>query len=335
MADQTKKINKRYLILLLILVFLVFILGVLFGRYPKLGLMSFRTILEDPIAQSLVLRLRLPRMITALLVGMTLAGAGLAMQMLFSNPLVEPGFLGVSQGAAFGAALAIVFVSNMAWVVQGFSMFFALVGMFTSYLLAEKFRLGSWVLKLVMAGMIISAFFSSGVGIMKFVADPTNQLQEITFWLLGSLSSITWDRLLSIIVPVLLGLIVLFLLRWRLNVLSLEDRVAFSLGVHPTVERVILLVAAIIPVAATVSISGIVGWVGLLIPHVTRQIFGVNAQYSLPASMLLGGIFVMIADTISRAAFASEVPLGILTSLFGAMLFTVVLIRRKTSMEIS
>ena len=335
MVDQKHKKNIQFLFILLLLVVIVFVLGVLFGRYPKTGIMSPQTLLQDPVAQSLVLRLRLPRMIAALLVGMTLAGAGLAMQMLFSNPLVEPGFLGVSQGAAFGAALAIVFISNIAWVVQGFSMFFALVGMFASYLLAERFRLGSWVLRLVMAGMIISAFFSSGVGVMKFVADPTNQLQEITFWLLGSLSSVTWNRLLSIIFPVVLGLIILYLLRWRLNVLSLEDRVAFSLGVHPTVERVILLIAAIIPVAATVSISGIVGWVGLLIPHITRQMIGVNAQYSLPASMLLGGIFVMIADTIARAAFASEIPLGILTSLFGAILFTFVLIRRKTSMELS
>ncbi len=334
MAEEKRKTNKKYLIILFISVFIIFILGVLYGRYPQTGFIPLRTLFEDPIAQSLVLRLRLPRMIAALLVGMTLAGAGLAMQMLFSNPLVEPGFLGVSQGAAFGAALAIVFISNYAWVVQGFSMVFALVGMIASYLLAEKFRLGSWVLRLVMAGMIISAFFSSGVGIMKFVADPTNQLQEITFWLLGSLASITWDRLLSVIFPVIIGLVVLYLLRWRLNVLSLEDRVAFSLGVHPKIERIVLLVAAIIPVAAIVSISGIVGWVGLLIPHVTRQIFGVNAQYSLPASMLLGGIFVMIADTISRAAFASEIPLGIITSLFGAILFTIVLIRRNTTMEI-
>jgi iron complex transport system permease protein len=334
MAEEKRKTNKKYLIILFISVFIIFILGVLYGRYPQTGFIPLRTLFEDPIAQSLLLRLRLPRMIAALLVGMTLAGAGLAMQMLFSNPLVEPGFLGVSQGAAFGAALAIVFISNYAWVVQGFSMVFALVGMFASYLLAEKFRLGSWVLRLVMAGMIISAFFSSGVGIMKFVADPTNQLQEITFWLLGSLASITWDRLLSVIFPVIVGLVVLYLLRWRLNVLSLEDRVAFSLGVHPKIERIVLLIAAIIPVAATVSISGIVGWVGLLIPHVTRQIFGVNTQYSLPASMLLGGIFVMIADTISRAAFASEIPLGIITSLFGAILFTVVLIRRNTTMEI-
>lgn len=325
--------RKQFLILIL-LVLLVFVGGLLFGRYPKFGWISLRTIQTDPIAQSLILRLRLPRMIAALLVGMTLAGAGLAMQMLFSNPLVEPGFLGVSQGAAFGAALAIVLVSNTAWVIQSFAMVFALLGMLASYLLAQHFNLGGWVLRLIMAGIIISAFFSSGLGVMKFLADPNNQLQEITFWLLGSLASVTWTRLLTILAPVLIGLTALYLLRWRLNVLSLEDRIAFSIGIHPTVERAILLIAAIVPVAATVSISGLVGWVGLLIPHITRQLFGVNTQFALPASMLLGGIFVMLSDTIARAAFGAEVPLGILTSLFGAILFTSILLRGKSSIEV-
>ena len=335
MAEQQQSAYRKKLFGLVLIVIVVFVAGTLFGRYPKVGFMPIRALFEDKIAQALILRLRLPRMITALLVGMTLAGAGLAMQMLFSNPLVEPGFLGVSQGAAFGAAIAIVFVSNVAWVIQGFSMFFALIGMFASYLLAQRFRLGSWVLRLVMAGIIISAFFSSGLGIMKFVADPTNQLQEITFWLLGSLSSVTWNRLISIIIPVLSGLLVVYLLRWRLNVLSLDDRIAFSMGVQPTVERVALLIAAIIPVAATVSVSGLVGWVGLLIPHITRQIFGVNAQYSLPASMLMGGIFVMISDIVARSAFAAEIPLGILTALFGAFIFSIVLIRKNTTIEVS
>lgn len=308
-------------------------LSLQFGRYPAPGFISWEQISQDELARLLVVNLRLPRLLTALLLGISLSAAGSVFQMLFANPLVEPGFLGVSQGAAFGAALCIVFLGGSAVVVQGVSAGFAFMGLGFSYLLARRIRYGGWVLRLVLAGIAVSALFSAGLGILKYLADPLRQLPEITFWLLGGLSSVTWGQLLSILPAALVGLVVLFLFRWRLNLLALNDETAFAMGAAPKRERLLLLAAAVLPTAAVISVAGMVGWVGLIVPHIARRLFGSDTRFTLPGSMLLGAIFVIICDDLARTLLAGEIPLGILTSLLGAAIFILLMASRTVKVD--
>jgi len=311
----------------------VFLLSLFIGRYPQPGIASPWQLAGDDLAMRLIWNLRLPRLLTAMLLGASLSAAGAAFQMLFTNPLVEPGFLGVSQGAAFGAALAIIALGNAAWLVQGSAVVFAFLGLTLSYFLARRVRFGGWVLRLVLAGIAVSAFFSSGVGILKFLADPLSQLPEITFWLLGGLWSVEWKDLLSILPLVLIGIYILYRMRWRLNLLSLEDEVAFSLGTTPQRERTLALAAGVAATAAVISVSGIVGWVGLLVPHLARRIFGADGRYVIPASILLGAGFTIVCDDLGRTVLAGEIPLGILTSLLGALAFMVLMMARKVQVK--
>lgn len=319
----------RVLLLLAIGLAAIFAFSLFLGRYPIPGLIGMERLATDQLAQRLVWNLRLPRMLVAVLLGMALAAAGTVFQMIFANPLVEPGFLGVSQGAAFGAAFSIIFLSSSAVVVQGSAAFFALLGLGVSYFLARRVRFGGWVLRLVLAGIAVSALFSSGVGMLKFIADPLSQLPEITFWLLGGLWRVTWSEAWTVLPVVALSLLVMYQMRWRLNLLSLDDEIAFSLGVAPGRERALLLVAAVASTAAVISVSGMVGWIGLIVPHLARRIFGADARYSLPASMLIGGSFTLICDDVARTLLAGEIPLGVLTSLVGAALFIVMMLTQN------
>jgi iron complex transport system permease protein len=312
---------------LVVLLIAVFLISLLIGRYPKFGLIPFSSLVNDELGRSLVLNLRLPRLLTAVLLGMSLSAAGTIFQMIFGNPLVEPGFLGVSQGAAFGAAFSIIFITNSAWAVQISAVVFAFMGLGLSYLFAHRVRFGGWVLRLVLAGIAVSALFSSGMGILKYIADPLNELQEITFWLLGGLWSITWPKFLSILPAVAIGLYIAYRMRWRLNLLSLSDETAHSLGSSPGRERSLLIFAGVVATAAVVSVAGLVGWVGLIIPHIVRRIFGADARYVIPGSMLIGAIFTVICDDLGRVVLAGEIPLGILTSLIGAIIFMFLMAR--------
>jgi len=311
----------------------VFVGSLYIGRFPGVTIFEPFGFLEDNLAQRLVLNLRLPRLITALLLGMSLSAAGTVLQMIFANPLIEPGFLGVSQGAAFGAAFSIIFLGSSAWMVQGMAGIFALLGLVFSYFLARRVRFGGWVLRLVMAGIAVSALFSAGVGVLKFFADPLSQLPEITFWMLGGLYSVTWNRLLAVLPAALIGLFIMYRMRWRLNLLSLDDDVAFSLGAAPGRERAIVLFAAVLSTASLISISGVIGWVGLIVPHIARRMFGADGRYSLPAAVLIGGIFTMISDVLARTLLAGEIPLGILTSMIGSVFFIGLMLSRNIQVE--
>ena len=308
---------------------LIFVLSLFLGRYPQTGLVRLNQLRENELAKLLVFNVRLPRLLTALLLGMVMASAGTVFQMIFANPLVEPGFLGVSQGAAFGAALGIVFLGASSVAVQGLAIVFAFLGLGFSYLLAQRMRIGDWLLRLVLAGIAVSALFSAGVGIIKFMADPMRQLPEITFWMLGGLASITWTKFLSILPACLVGLAIMLIFRWRLNLLALEETTAFSLGAAPRRERLLLMTAAVLATAAIISVAGIVSWVGLIMPHIARGLFGSDTRRSLPAAMLLGGIFAILCDDMARLLIIGEIPLGILTSLLGALIFVILMARRK------
>lgn len=325
--------RRRLLLALALGLLVVFLLSLLLGRYPSPGLLSRSQLSGDDLAQRLVLNLRLPRLLTAVLLGMSLSAAGMVLQLLFGNPLVEPGFLGVSQGAAFGAAFCIVFLGGAAVAVQGVAVLSSLAGLGLSYLLARRIRYGGWVLRFVLAGIAVSSLFSAGLGMLKYLADPLRQLPEITFWLLGGLASITWPKLLSILPAILVGLPVVYLFRWRLNLLALNEITAFSMGSAPGRQRLLLIIAAVLPTAALISVAGMVGWVGLIVPHIARRLFGADARYALPAAMLLGGIFVLLCDDLARTLLAGEIPLGILTSLFGAVMFMGLMVARGVKVQ--
>ena len=321
--------RSQILFWLAVLLLIVVIFSMFLGRYPNPGFISFERLTNDPLAQKLVFNLRVPRILTAILLGASLAAAGGVFQMIFSNPLVDPGFLGVSQGAAFGAAFCIIFLGGAAWAIQGSAALFGCLGLLFSYLIAKRVRYGGWVLRLVLAGIAVSAFFSAGLGILKYLADPLSQLQEITFWLLGGLWSITWKQFLTIFPVVAICLFILWKMRWRLNVLSLGDETAFSLGLAPGRERALLLIAGVIATSAVISVAGMVNWIGLIIPHIARRIFGADSRYMLPASMLIGAIFTILCDDLGRFMIAGEIPLGIITSLLGAGIFAYIMIKQK------
>lgn len=318
---MTAKHFHLKLVFLAVGLLLLLVISLFIGRYPSPFWMPPRLLLEDQLARRLVLNLRLPRALTALILGMTLAAAGTVLQMVFRNPLVEPGFLGVTQGAAFGAALSILWLSRHPLSIELAATVFGLFGLLASYWLSNRIRFGGWVLRLVLSGIAVSALFSAGVGVLKYLADPLTQLPEITFWLLGGLYSVTWRDLLYVLPFAVVGLTTVWLMRWRVNLLSLNEETAFSLGASLSRERLILLVTIVSAAAALTAISGIISWVGLIVPHIARRTAGASAEKSIPVAMLLGGAFTLVSDNLARSLLAGEIPLGILTSAMGALLF--------------
>jgi iron complex transport system permease protein len=302
------------------------------GRYPKPGFLNPAALVSDPLARQIVLNSRLPRMLGAVLLGLVLGGAGASLQAVFGNPLVDAGFLGVSQGAAFGAAVALVLGLRAYSLIAVLAFGMAVLALALSLWLAERFRYGGQILRLILAGLAVSAFFSSLLAMMKYVADPLSQLPDIVFWTMGSMVPMGWKRLESSAPIALAALAMLYSMRWRVNLLSLDDTVSHSLGIRPGVERKIVSVAAAAGVGVMTAVCGVVGWVGLVVPQIVRAIDGPDGRSVLPRSMLGGAIFVLVSDTLARSLFSGEIPLGIVTSLFGALSFAILLTMRKVEL---
>ena len=269
---------------------------------------------------AVIFQIRGPRVIAAILIGAALAGAGAVYQNMFRNPLVSPDILGVSSGAALGAVLAI-FLSLPILAIQGFAFAGGLIAVATVYFIGNAVRGHDPILALILTGVVVGTLLGSGIAMMKYLADPYNQLPAITFWLLGSLSSITPADLRIAIPLVMVGLGPIFLLRWRMNVLSLSDDEARALGVNVARLRLIIVASATLVTAAAVSISGIIGWIGLLIPHAARLLIGPEFARMLPLTLLLGASFLLAVDTLARTMASIEIPPGVLTALIGAPLF--------------
>lgn len=274
----------------------------------------------DPIQQTVIWNVRLPRVIAGLLIGAALAAAGATYQGLFRNPLVSPDILGVSAGASLGAVLAI-FLKMPVPVIQFTSFCSGLLAVAAVYAVGAAVRGRDPVLTLVLAGIAIGAVVGAGISLIKILADPYDQLPAITYWLLGSLTAVTRADVDSILPPMLIGLLPLVLLRWRMNVMTLGDDEAQTLGVDTRLTRVALIVGATLITAASVSIAGIVGWVGLVIPHVARLLVGPDFRRLLPAAIMLGGGYMLVVDTLARSVALTEIPLGILTAVVGAPFF--------------
>ncbi len=281
--------------------------------------------LPEPV-ETVVWNIRLPRIAAAVLVGAVLAAAGAAYQSMFRNPLVSPDILGVSSGAGLGAAAAIFLGLPLA-LVQGLAFVGGLAAVGAVYLVSGMVRRHDPVLVLVLAGVTVGALLGAGISLLKILADPYTQLPSITFWLLGGLNAVVASELLATLPAMLLGLLPLVLLRWRINLLSLSDEEAAALGVNVTRLRLVLIAAATLGTAAAVSLAGIIGWVGLVVPHIARLLVGPEFSRLLPASLLLGAGFLVATDSLARTVAPMELPLGILTALVGAPFFLFLLAR--------
>lgn len=277
-------------------------------------------------AYNVVVAVRLPRALAAIAVGAALAVSGAAYQGVFRNPLVNPGLLGVSSGASFGAALAIVLVGGSV-LLYPLSFVFGIVAVVASYLIARVYKQTPTIM-LILGGTIVSSVFSALVSLMKYVADPETQLPSIVYWLMGSLSSVSWAQLWAL-VPLLLGVVVLLGCARKVDVLSMGDKEARSLGLEVGVDKGLVVAAATLATASAVCMAGVVGWVGLIIPHIGRMIVGPQNARLLPACLSLGAAFMVVVDTAARCLWASEIPLGILTALIGAPFFVYLLKRTK------
>ena len=278
---------------------------------------------------TIVTNIRLPRIIAAVLVGSALAISGAAYQGLFKNPMVSPDILGASAGASFGAALSLLLdATNQVVQVAAFCMGF--VAVIITYFSSKRVGKGTnMTLLLVLCGLIVGTLFQAFVSIIKYTADPDSKLPEITYWLMGSIAKVTWDSLKVFLIPYLLGAVPLLLLRWRLNTLAFGDAEAESLGVNVAALRAVLIVCATLLTSAVVAIAGVVGWVGLIIPHLVRFVTGPDNRVVLPLSLVFGAVFLVVVDTCCRTLMASEIPLGILTSVIGAPFFFIILLRTQ------
>ncbi len=274
----------------------------------------------SPAIEAVVFNIRGPRVLAAIAVGAALAVAGTAFQGLFRNPLVSPDILGASSGAALGAVLGILFSLGLV-AIQAAAFAGGLVAVALVYAIGSAMRSGDPVLSLVLTGVVVGSLLGAGVGLVKYLADPYNQLPAMTFWLLGSLAGTDPGDLTALLAPVVIGTGVLLLLRHRLNVLSLPEEEARALGLPTGVLRVVVVAAATLVTAASVAAAGIVGWVGLVVPHLARFLVGPDFSRLIPTAALLGGAYLLVIDTLARTVAAIEVPLGILTAVIGTPFF--------------
>jgi iron complex transport system permease protein len=290
------------------------LMSTLYGHY-------FGGLMETNL-ETVVFNIRLPRIFAAMLVGAALSTAGAAYQGMFKNPLVSPDILGASAGAGFGACLAI-YLSQSGLIIQVSAFLFGLAAVFLAYLINVKLDYDP-ILGLVLGGILISTLFSSGTGVLKYFADANDKLPAITFWLMGSLSSVDKRDLLMVLIPMLIGFTSLFLVRWRLNVLAFGEEEARSLGINTKRLRLIVIISSTLVTAASVSISGMVGWIGLVIPHLARAIVGPNYRILMPVTFIVGATYLLLIDDAARCLGSVEVPLGILTSLIGVPFFILI-----------
>jgi iron complex transport system permease protein len=309
------------------------------GRFPisvsELGLALWSTLIGQPsglppAVDAVIFNIRGPRVLAAILCGAALAVAGAAFQGLFRNPLVSPDILGASSGAALGAMTGIFFSLGVL-AIQALAFGGGLVAVALVYLIGSSIRSGDIALVLVLTGVVIGSLLGAGVGLLKYLADPYNQLPAMTFWLLGSLAGTDRNDLLPLFGPIAVGTVVLLALRWRMNVMSLPEEEARALGVATGPLRLAIVAAATLVTSASVAAAGIIGWVGLIVPHMARFLVGPEFGRLVPTAALLGGGYLLLIDTLARSAAQVEIPLGILTAVIGTPVFIWLLVSARKS----
>ena len=325
--EKDKRSACRFAVLAIVFVF-VFFASFLLGRYPVepvtlIKLLASKIVHITPTweqgAEAAVFQNRLPRVVAAALIGAALSVAGAAYQGLFRNPMVSPDILGASSGAGFGAALAIWLAAG-AFTVSAAAFISGLAAVLLAYALGRASSIHT-TLSMVLSGMMVSSLFTAATSFLKLIADTDEVLPAITYWLMGSLSNIRPRQILFLAIPVLVGMGVLFCLRWRLNLLTVSDEEAESMGVNVHRLRAVVIVCATLMTAASVAVGGLIGWVGLVIPHFCRLLFGYDYRRLLPSAALMGASFLIVVDDIARIIATSELPIGILTAFVGAPVF--------------
>lgn len=315
----------------------LFVVSLFLGRYmvpPKqvvciLGRRLLNLAIEpfwSDTAETVIIRVRLPRAIMASLVGAGLSMSGASFQGMFQNPLVSPFILGVSAGASFGAAMGLI-LELPALGIQGLSFLFGLLAVAITYAMAHIYKITP-VLMLVLSGMVVSTFFQAMLSLIKFVADDDEKLPAITFWLMGSLGSVSLQDLSIAALPLIISMAGLYMIRWKLNVLSMGDRESRALGINNELFKAIIILCTTVISSTAVAFCGIIGWVGQVIPHFCRMIVGPDHRMLIPATMLVGAGYLTMIDNLCRLLTATEIPLGILTAVIGAPVFAYLL--RKT-----
>lgn len=334
----TKRTAAFALVGAVIVMIILFFLSFMLGQYPiepndVIGVIGSKLFglpcSASDMAQTIVWKVRLPRVCAALLVGAALSVAGAVYQGLFKNPMVSPDILGASSGAGFGAALAILLSLPYAFI-QANAFVFGIIAVGLAYFVCQRVSRGKdAILMLVLGGMIVSTLFSSFITLTKYVADPDSKLPEITYWLMGSLSTVSLQDILFLIPPLIVGMVPLVSLRWQLNAMAFGDEEAQAMGLNVRRLRSLFILCATLLTAASVAIAGMIGWIGLIIPHMARFMVGPNCKVLLPMSFLVGGSFLLLVDNVARNLFTVEIPLGILTSIIGAPFFFYLLLKRK------
>ncbi|MDR3278065.1 MAG: iron ABC transporter permease [Oscillospiraceae bacterium] len=340
---EQKKLRGYSLIILALgaLLLAVILASFVVGRYPMTLPQIFASVRAridarlyggdgvsgNPTVDALFFNVRLPRVFLSCMVGCCLSAAGAAYQGVFQNPMASPDILGASSGAAAGAALAILLgLSGRMVTVFAFGASLLIIGL---VMLVSRTARGNRLLRIILAGIMVSSLCNAATSFIKLVADPNDVLPEITYWLMGSLAKTKPDDVLFALIPMAIGLIPLLLLRWRINLLTLSDREARAMGVNVAAVRVAVIVCATLVTAASVSVSGLIGWVGLVVPHLARRLVGSNYRHLIPASMLGGALFLLIVDNLSRNLLLTEIPIGILTSVIGAPFFLWMITRKS------
>lgn len=331
-SNDSRKLSESLSILSVLLV-LSILVSLRLGRYE----ITFNDIKALFVADSnvdldmvkfIIFENRLPRILVAILVGAGLSVVGASLQGVFQNPLVSPDIIGVSAGSGFGAALGILISSTVGVITISLSFAFGLFGLLLTLAIVKASNKRE-IMSYILGGIISGSTFTALTSMLKYVADKNNQLPAIVFWLMGSFANKNYNDLLLVSVPIIFGITGIILIRWRLNILSLGEEEALALGVKPRNTRILVIVLSAVITAACVMASGIIGWVGLIIPHIARQLFGTVHERLLPTSIFLGAIFMLLVDTLARTLTAAEIPIGILTALIGAPFFAYIFIRMK------
>jgi len=338
--DSGRKKFHTVLFTLIILTVFMALAALCIGRYTlsvpevvRIIASRFMSIEADwgPQAESVVLNLRLPRIAGSFLVGGSLALAGAAYQGIFKNPLVSPDLLGVSSGACVGAASAIL-LGFHAVAIQFSAFFMGIITVFLVMLLPRILKNDS-ITVLVLSGVIVSGVMNALMGMLKYVADPETELAAITYWQLGSMAKVMNSDVIMVVPLIIISVIVVLVLRWRINLLSLGEAEAKTMGVNTKRLRWGIIVCSTMLTACSVCLCGTVGWIGLVIPHLSRMFVGPNTEKSLPVAFVLGGVFLMLIDTMARSLTSGEIPLSVLTGLIGAPFFFYVLSKQRTKLS--
>ena len=328
------KLHTRWIVASLIILFVFATLSLLWGQYP-IDMHTFAAYVQYKLfggtdndtfdlLDNIILQIRLPRVLLAILIGSSLATSGAVFQAMFVNPLVSPGILGVLAGASFGAALGML-ISEHWFVVQILAFIFGFVAVGLAVLIGNMVTNSRSTVMLVLGGVISGSLFTSLLSVIKYVADPYSTLPAIVYWLMGSLSAAELSKVLLIGVPMILSVFGMILMSKYFDILSLGDEEAKALGINVNAIRIVAIILATLASSLSFVMAGIIGWVGLIIPHIIRMAIGPSHRTLIPLSAILGAIFLLLADSVSRLALSVEIPIGILTSLIGIPIFVIVL----------